>query len=233
MQGRENFRIHPGKMAQNLGEALIELGLAEKAKDDFYDDFDLEPQTGALYMIFLARKMAGKRSLSIVTDDPIYQSVIYQPINLTPKTEESDFKLDKGFTLASFVIETVVPKRVEAVSIDQIAKFRQEHGRARQKFRKNVVSLAKDLDKLDHPKLLEEYLSDHTQTIKDSVATLEDSLRSVGIDCIRNLFALSVPAWAGAAWAAPLVAASPIIVPGAVTIAASLTLERFSRQFSL
>lgn len=224
--GRESFRIHPRKMAQELGAELTNLGLAKKA-DDYYDDFDLEPVTGALYMIFLAKKMAGERSLSIVTDDPVYQPLIHHPISPDLQPETSEAKMDKGFVLASFVIESVAPKDIKSVTIDQIIKFREEHDAERRNFRGKVIDLAKDLDKVDHPEAIKDYLNDRQKVINDGVNALEDGLRSVNIDCVRNLFALSVPAWAGATWAVPLIAANPVIIPGAVVLAASFALAKW------
>lgn len=224
--GSEPFRIHPSKMAQELGAELTKLGLAKKA-DDYYGDFDLEPVTGALYMIFLAKTMAGERSLSVVTDNPAYQPLIHQPLSLGIQPGISEAKMDKGFVLASFAIQSVAPKDLNSVTIDQIISFREKHDAERRSFRGKVIDLAKDLDKVDHPEAIRDYLNDKQKIINDGVKSLEDGLRSVNIDCVRNLFALSVPAWVGASWAVPLIAANPVIIPGAVVLATSFALAKW------
>ncbi len=224
--GKEPFLIHPGKMARELGAELKKLGLA-KNTNDRGGDLELEPVTGALYMIFLAKKMAGERSLSIVTDDPTYQPLVHHSISADLQSEMNEAKLDKGFVLASFVIESVAPKDINSVTIDQIISFRKKHNTERRYFRSKVIELAKDLDTIDHPDAINDYLNDRQNTINDGVKALEDGLRSVNIECVRNLFALSVPAWVGASWAVPLIAANPIIIPGAVLAAASFSLAKW------
>jgi hypothetical protein len=223
-----DFRIHPGKMAQELGKELTKLGLAKKAKD-YDDNFDLEPITGALYMIFLAKTMASERSLSVVTDDPIYQPLIYSAAT-DFRPMQNDMLDDKKEVLASFVVRTFFPKNINSISIDKLIEFRTKYDKQRRNFQTEVANLAKDFDKVNHPDAIMDYLYQKAKTIDEKVSEIEDGLRSTNIDCITKLFALSVPAWTKAAWALPIITANPIMIPGVIAFGAYLITDKSKKD---
>jgi hypothetical protein len=80
------YSVHRAKIDPTLSEMLVKLNLArEGRKRPSWSDLELEPVTGGLYMLFLARKMANHRNL--VTDSPVYQSLLFQE---TGRAREGD-----------------------------------------------------------------------------------------------------------------------------------------------
>ena len=66
------YTIHGAKIDPVLIKVLEDLQLARKNVTDPNNDWDIEPVTGGLYMLFLASRMAGHRQL--VSDSSVYQS---------------------------------------------------------------------------------------------------------------------------------------------------------------
>lgn len=227
------YRIHPAKMAPALNGALRRLKLAREAPGDIYHDIDLEPVTGALYMRALAERMAAERALPIVTDKPLYQSLLYQA-GFVQADEGSGKKKkgiirggdkrqdDSGFSLASVVINTVVPRSIHQVPIEKIIKFRRRHNDERRNFYNEVNRLSQDLSGVSEPQSLEACINQRHRAITQSVNNLRMSLEGLGIITTTSLFSMSAPAWLKADWAAPVVNANPVVIPGAVAIAASI-----------
>ena len=221
------FRIHPGKMTRSLSKTLRDLKLAKESPSDPSGDFDLEPITGALYMTFLAKRIADDRSLPIVTDDPVYQPLIYQPTRLEMKSNIPEAKRDKGFALASLVIETAIPQNIQDVPIESIVKFRKNHESERQNFFNGITTLAKELEKIEDQRAIEGVLAKNRAKVEQSVKSLESAMRSSNITCTATLFSLSIPAWIKIAGIASLGISQPILAGGALLMAASLSLAKW------
>jgi uncharacterized membrane protein (UPF0136 family) len=157
-----------------------------------YDDwYEFEPVTGAIYMSFLANRMAEVRALPIVSDHAIFQALINR--SQFDKWSDPD---DKGHALASLVIETSIPENLEAVSLKQIIHFRRKHDSERLRFYEGIRSLAKDIPKVQDKQALDECLHHHKKNIELAVEDLNLSLKGVGISCGTALVGLSVPSWA-------------------------------------
>lgn len=112
---KSGFRIHMEKMGTLLEQELPKLGLAKRLSLKQEKDgewYDFEPLTGALYMTHLANRMAEIRGLPIVTDDSTYQPLI-RGIQFDHYSDSSD----RGHALASLVIETSVPEKIENIPV--------------------------------------------------------------------------------------------------------------------
>jgi hypothetical protein len=194
---QERFKIHPGKITPELTEELMRLGLAEQS-EIYPEDFELDADIAALYMIHLANDVSTRRSLSVVSDDLAYEPLIRKQKELNKDDEKlQKDKLDKGFVLASFVIETVVPRDITEVKIDQIAKFRAKYESERVQFRTEMIKLATDVDEVEHhPEALHAYLQKKQKLINLKVEALEEGLTNSNITCVKNMIAISAPSWA-------------------------------------
>lgn len=190
---KSGFRIHVGKMGKALRRGLPRLGLAKRIRTLSQPGpwYDFEPVTGALYMTCLANRMAERRALHVVTDNPIYQPLI-RGIQL----DRWGGRPDKAHALASLAIETAVPENIESVPIERIVEFRRRHNDERHRFYEGVRALAKDIPTIDEPDAFRDCLNYHKKTIDEAVKDLRLSLTSVGIGCATALFGLSVPSWA-------------------------------------
>src|SRR4051812_31766568 len=107
----DGFKIHSLKMAEELKEQLPKIGLAHRSEVQGNEDwFEFEPITGALYMTCLSNFLASLKHLPIVTDDPLFLPLI-RGIQL----DQYKGLPDLGETLASLVIESVVPENIDSI----------------------------------------------------------------------------------------------------------------------
>ena len=194
LPSKSNFRIHMYKMGSLLREELPKLGLAKRLSLQRLKDskwFEFEPVTGALYMTYLANKMAEVRGLPIVTDDSTYQPLI-RGIQIDRYPDSTD----KGHALASLVIETAVPEKIENISVKKIVEFRKKHNAERHQFYEGVRAIAKDVPRIEDSDSLQDCLNHHKKTIEIAVNNLKFSFKALGISCVTGLLGLSVPSWA-------------------------------------
>ncbi len=191
---KSNFKIHMYKMGMLLREELPKLCLAKRLGRQSTNNsewFDFEPVTGALYMTHLANKIAEERGLPIVTDDSAYQPLI-RGIQLDRYPDRTD----KGHALASLVVETAVPENIESISVKKIIDFRKKHDAERHGFYKGVMTIAKDIPRIEDYDSLQDCLNHHKKTIENAVNNLKLSFKAIGISCGTGLLGLSVPSWA-------------------------------------
>jgi hypothetical protein len=118
------YTIHPRKIDGTLRQILLDLKLAHVKQGDKYSDIKIEPVTGGLYMLFLANRMAGRRSL--VSDSSIYQSLMYQPMGGAAEVGKGK---SAEFRLATAVLRTVVPVELESVPIDKLLRVHSDHAK--------------------------------------------------------------------------------------------------------
>jgi hypothetical protein len=194
LPAKSNFSIHMDKMAMLLREELPKLGLAKKSifkRSSASEWFEFEPVTGALYMTHLANRMAERRGFTIVTDD-----ADYQPLIRGIQSDRSSDTSDIGHALASLVIETAVPEKIENISIKKVVEFRKKHDDERQQFFEGIRSIAKDIPVIEDTESLEECLNHHKKSIEIAVKNLKFSFKSIGISSTTGLLGISVPSWA-------------------------------------
>jgi hypothetical protein len=191
------FRIQPGKMAQSVRQALIDLNMMRLPEHG--DDFDLDAVTGGVYMAFLARKMSAEHGLPVVTHDPVFQKLIYKPI--APASTGATGEPDPTFALASLVIDAVVPENPGGVPIDSILKFREKHSDQRKAFYDEVVKLTSTIDLSENETAINKNLKSKQGMILKKVDSLEKAFNDVKIATVRNLFLASAPSWVTGKWA--------------------------------
>lgn len=184
------FRIHEEKIEPNLLDQLVEWGLAKKT-DMHQPWFDFEPVTGAMYMTFLAERIAEHNGLPVVTDDPVFQHLIWGSQFDRPWRRRAD----TGYALASFVIKSAIPENIESVSLEKIENFRENHSAKRHDFYDEIGKLAKEISETDNPKAIKRSLNYHKTTIDNAVDKLKISFRDVGIGCVSGMLGLTLPAW--------------------------------------
>jgi hypothetical protein len=113
--------------------------LANRTQGDLYSDWEMEPITASLYLLFLAARMAGTRQL--VTNSPSYQSFLYRSLgsDVTPDPCYRHFKL------ATAVFTTAIPAQIENVELDTLLNLRRDLTDGRRRFQDKVESFSKDL----------------------------------------------------------------------------------------
>lgn len=188
----DTFSIHMYKMGYILQNRLPELGLAIKNKARGREEwYEFEPVTGAMYMTCLANYLAKMDNLPVVTDDPIFQPLI-RGIQLDRYKGSKDI----GETLASMVIQSVVPENIEAIPVAKIIKFREKYDDERHLFYNEINKLVKDLETVDRQTTLKDCLAAKKKDIEIAVKNLDKSFKGMGISTASAMLGLSIPSFA-------------------------------------
>lgn len=191
----DTYPIHIMKMGRELLEELPRLNLPiKKISFEFEDWIEFDSVTGALYMSRLANCIATNKSLPIVSDDPNFQSIVRE-------AQKERVPNDLSETLASMVIQSVIPKNIEAITSKQIIKFRNNYKDERQQFYLNINSLVKDLYQIQDEQSLKDALHFRKDAIERATKDIEGIYKSLKIDTGLTAIALSVPSFAsGLGW---------------------------------
>jgi hypothetical protein len=218
-----SYTIHPEKIDPELLSILRELKLAHEKQHDPYSDWEIEPVTGGLYMLFLATRMAGQRQL--VSDSSIYQSLLYSPI-LKSSEPHGD---DRQFRLATAVLKRVVPADLEQLSMDNLLRLRDESAADRQRFQDKIASFAGDLQK-STPQQLQETIERHARTLGDEYESHLDKLRSLNVGVAQGLFSVSIPSYLTSPWGFASTSHPLIFAAGVIAMSATVMKYMFERQ---
>jgi hypothetical protein len=201
--------IHANKFEMEVLYRLSELGLAEFPVNPNEEWHILEPVTGAIYMTFLADRMAERRGLPLLSDDPAFDPLIRQF-----HREESSTNCD--FALASLVITTYLPCDLGSLDIDRIIEFRTRSELQRLQFYEAIRGVSHSIREVDDPRAYEEQLRRHQEKIDDAVADLELCFLNCQIAYATTVLGVSVPAWA--------VSASSLSQSGLIEVAVGATM---------
>ncbi len=214
------YTIDGAKIDPVLIKVLEDLQLARKNITAPDNDWEIEPVTGGLYMLFLASRMAGHRQL--VSDSSVYQSLMYAPLKTSQEVAQQD---DREFRLATAVLRTLAPEDLENVKLDVLIRLRSELSDQRRRFQDRIASLAKDLQSLTGQAEVEGLIERQKRTFEDEYELFKDKLHSVNLNLAQGLFSLSIPAYITAQWG--FGATGHPIVFAAGAIAASVTAVRY------
>lgn len=186
----DTYTIHIDKMGRELLEELPRLNLpVRKLSFEFEDWLEFDSVTGALYMSRLANCIATQKSLPIVCDDPNFQSIVRE-------AQKEKITTDLSETLASMVIQSVIPKNIEAITAKQIITFRNDFKDERQQFFLNINALVKDLYQIQDEQSLRDALHFQKDTIERATKDIEGIYKSLKIDTRLTLMAISIPSFA-------------------------------------
>ncbi|MCO6470937.1 MAG: hypothetical protein J5I64_08425 [Saprospiraceae bacterium] len=191
----DTYPIHVMKMGRELLEELPRLNLPiKKFSFELEDWIEFDSVTGALYMSRLANCIATNKSLPIVSDDPNFQTIVRE-------VQKEKTTNDLSETLASMVIQSVIPKNIAAITPKQIIEFRNNYKDERQQFYLNINSLVKDLYQIQDEQSLKDALHFRKDAIERATKDIEGVYKSLKIDTGLTLMALSVPSFAsGLGW---------------------------------
>ena len=215
----DSYNIHKSKIDPELSKVLVELQLAHETQGDVYSSLKVERITGALYMLFLATKMAGKRQL--VSDNPIYQSLLLRK----PPDQQATQTGDNAFRLAAAVIEHTVPEDADGLSLDSLLRLRESFADERRRFQDRVASLAKDLAAITDEKELLGKIERQSKLLVDEQSVLKQKLQASGLTFCQSLFSVSVPTYVTAQWGFGATAHWPIFA--ALTVAVSTVAMKY------
>jgi len=192
----ETYHIHIKKMGRELLDELPNLNIPIK-KYSFESEewIEFDSVTGAMYMSRLANCIATRKSLPVVSDDPNFQTIVREA------QKERIISEDIGETLASMVIQSVVPKNIGRIPVNKIIEFRNKYKDERHQFYININDLVKDLYKIEDEQSLKDALHFRKSHIDRATKDIEGIFTSLKIDSTLVIMALSVPSFAsGLGW---------------------------------
>jgi hypothetical protein len=179
--------IHIGKIDRALAMALRQHELLREGKGGWYK---VEPLTGALYMLFLAKTLAG--TWPLISDDPTSLLLAYGTHSVSGLSDQSVG--DVGYRIASAAIRTGVPVDLNNVPMSEIISVRRKYRDERVAFFKAVGSLAKDLDNIRDDRDLEDAISRQEISIARALQSLSAKIASHRLALKTGLMSVTVPA---------------------------------------
>jgi hypothetical protein len=178
------------KMDRALFEELRETGLAFERGTEI----EMPEDIGQLYMVFLAKHMAGQRP--ILTDNPAFQSADYVPMPSASAGPQTDL----GFILATAVLRTAVPVDIERIAISDLIRFRDDHGAERAAFYDAISKLANDLRALPPGRELDQAIEHHNRVFQLKIRALESKLTLLNVTCVSGVLSMSLPSYWASEW---------------------------------
>ncbi len=176
--------IHIEKMDQGLIERLSQLGLAVPGKDQWSSWIKIDNAIGELYMSYLAKTISNEKSIPMVTDTEKF----YSPHSV--RRYENRFKEELGYLL----IDMVVPKDINNITMKQLIKFKTNYNDQRMQFFHEINKLSSILPSLDSQSELEDALHYHKKLLKKQTKELEKVFNLNDIETIKNPLVLSMGA---------------------------------------
>lgn len=178
-------------MTPELINQFNEYGIhSEHFMHEFEEFLILDKITGAVYMSRLANLIASEKSLPLISDDINFQIIAREAQKDRIITD------DLGESLASMVIQSVIPKNINDISVDKITKFRKEFKDERQEFYVRINELVKDLYKIEDEQSLKDALHFKHEEIIRSTKRIKSILHGLKIDTTLGVMSLSVPSFA-------------------------------------
>ena len=218
------MRLHASKFTYGTLATLAELGLAEDYRrlKNNRQWVRIDRRAAAIYMTMLAERMAERRGIPAVTDDPLFQKWL----TYFGFESEIDQQRRREHRLPFLVIRTAVPSRIADVPIKKLAEFRRIHDAERIRFFAAIESMSRDVARIQDSQAIEECIEQHRSVVADGVNELRKSLQGVGIAAAAGLVGVSLP---------PLIAQlvpnpTGLILGGGLSLALGLNALSFYNQ---
>lgn len=223
--------IHVMKIDHRMKEYLFDIGIAVPGENQYEDWIKIDNEIGLLYMTFLAKSISKEKTLPIVTD--VEQS-FSAAIQFETKIN-SDYKNEFEYRLGNLLIETVVPKNINAVPLDKIIDIRENYSHERTAFFNEVSNLTNSLPDIDNPSALNDAVNQHSKLILNETKKLEELYGTHKIETVNKFLSISIPTTVASLSpyvpeiAKPFVAAGGVIF-GLVSSANAVKKERLELQ---
>lgn len=181
-------RIHIEKMDWALARALKDAGLL-RSPDSDVDWYEVEPVTGIMYMLFLAKKLAG--ALPLISDDPASVRLSFGTQSV--RTPDGAPSGEKTYRIASAVLKTHVPMNPENIPMSEIIEIRKRYKDERIAFYNAIGALAKDFDKIRDDRDAADAIAHHEAVVGRSLEALRTKIANHQLALKTGLMGISVP----------------------------------------
>ena len=181
--------IHVEKMDTRLKEYLFDIGLAIPGRNEWEDWIKIDNEIGLLYMTYLAKSISKNNSLPIVTDiDLSFSASICFESSIN-----SDYNNQFEYKLGNLLIETIVPKNINNVSLDRILEIRRKYDGERTAFFNEISTLSDTVIGIDNANSLNDALHHHSKLILNETRNLEKLYNAHKIETINKFLTISLP----------------------------------------
>ena len=184
-------RIHIEKMDRALVRALKDAGLL-RTPDSDAEWYEVEPVTGIMYMLFLAKKLAG--TLPLISDDPASVRLSYGTQSL--RMPDGGSNGERSYRIASAVLKTHVPMNPENIPMSEIIEIRNRYKDERVAFYNAIGALAKDFDKIRDERDAEDAIAHHEAAVGRALESLGAKMANHRLALKTGLMGISVPSMA-------------------------------------
>ncbi|CAA6821724.1 MAG: Unknown protein [uncultured Sulfurovum sp.] len=176
--------IHINKIDPRLVKELLELGLAIEGEHEWSSWIKIDNFIGETYMTHLAKVISIVNSIPIVTDK--VENIT--PIEVDTFRYREEFKEQLGYLL----IDSVVPKNINNVTIEQLINIRLKYDDQRIAFFDEVNNLSRLLPTIDNKSMLKDALHYHNKLLIKQTKELKKVFNLNGIESIVKPVALSM-----------------------------------------
>lgn len=181
--------IHVEKMDTRLKEYLFDIGLAIPGRNEWEDWIKIDNEIGLLYMTYFAKSISKNNSLPIVTDiDLSFSASICFESSIN-----SDYNNQFEYKLGNLLIETIVPKNINNVSLDRILEIRRKYDGERTAFFNEISTLSDTVIGIDNANSLNDALHHHSKLILNETRNLEKLYNAHKIETINKFLTISLP----------------------------------------
>jgi len=177
--------IHIEKMDSELIEKLSKLGLAIPGDNEWTGWIKIDNMVGQSYMTYLAKSISSEKSIPMVTDtEEFYSSQgVYQEGRY-----ENRFKEELGYLL----MDMVVPKEINNITIEQLIKLRTKYNDQRMAFFDEINKISTTLPSIDNQSALQDALHYYNTLLSKKTKELEKVFNLNGITTIKKPLAISM-----------------------------------------
>lgn len=204
--------IHVEKLDDQIKEYLFRTGLAIPGENAYQDWVKIDNELGLLYMTYFAKVLSERMTLPIVTDvEPSFTAAIQFESGIN-----SDYKGQFEYRLGNLLIETVVPKKINDVPLDQIMFLRDKYALERAAFFNEVANLTNSIPDIDNESALSDALHLHSKLILKETKSLEELYNTHKIETVNKFLSISVPTTIASLSGHVPGVAKPFVVAGGV-----------------
>lgn len=223
--------LHIEKLDYRLKEVLIREGYARPGTYGFEDWLIVNNDVGMLYMTFFAKSISKRTLMPVVTDVELsYLAAIQFELKIN-----SDYNNQFEYRLGNLLIETMVPKKINAVPLDKIIEIREKYSDERTAFFNEVSNLANSIPEIDNASALNDAVNQHSKLILNETKKLEKLYETHKIETMNKFLSISIPTTVASLSdyvpdiAKPFLAASGVIF-GLVSSANAVKKEKLELQ---
>ncbi len=180
----QNVGLHPEKVNDRILPKLESL-----SKNVTSDGFlSLPKNLVDLYMFFLADRVSNNRNINKLTNDNDFFTIMHYFAN-DANFDELGYREDGSEVTASLVLESVIPKYVHSMSVQDLLKFRKDTNDGRLRFRNSIEKLIEELTQIEDINFQRARIVEYLNTLEKNRKELR---KQAGIDLTRSFVTIGL-----------------------------------------